>query len=98
MVDPVPWAIAWSIAGVVLAVAFHRGFEMISQDRWLAASVWYFISVMPLGAVSLWWAAMSNPAPTTQWVVLGVIGAAFGASLFIAAGELLRPRAIAESW
>jgi hypothetical protein len=95
--DPIPWAIVWSIAGVIWAVSFRRGFDMTSQRRWLVSSVWYFISILPLAAVSLWWAAMSNPAPTTKWVVLGVIGAAFGATLFITVGELFKPTSAANA-
>lgn len=84
--DPAPWPILWAIASGIFTLAFRRGFDMTSQQRWLASSVWYLISVLPLGAVSLW-SAMSNSAPTTRWVVLGVIGASVGACLFIAAGE-----------
>src|SRR5438105_191417 len=91
MFDPVPWPIVWTAALVWLGVAFRRGFDMTSQQRRRASAVWYFVSVIPLAGVALWWAVMSNPAPTTKWVMLGVAGAVFGAAAFIAAGELISP-------
>jgi hypothetical protein len=81
----------WGFGIAVFGVAARRAFDMITQERWRATWIWFFASFVPLGAASQVWVAMNNPPPTARWFILGIAGAAFGATLFIAIGEALRP-------
>jgi hypothetical protein len=80
----------WGFGIAVFGVAARRAFDMITQERWRATWVWFFVSFVPLGAASQVWVAMNNPPPTVRWLILGIAGAALGATLSIAIGEAMR--------
>jgi hypothetical protein len=81
----------WGFGIAVFGVAARRAFDMMGQRRWLAAWAWYFVSFIPLGVASQVWVVMNNPIPTTRWIILGVAGAAIGATAFVTIGEAIRP-------
>ena len=77
-------------AGVFAGPFLRHSFEMRKEGNYREMAGSLFLGLLPFGVASLLWSAVGDSTMTAQNWLLGVFGAAIGASLFIYGGYVAR--------
>ena len=84
-------AIIWTFSGVLAAACFARGIKMHDTSYEVTELLWYTFGALFLVGGAFLWISMENQVMIQQRIVLGVIGAIFGALTVLSIGEMVRP-------
>jgi hypothetical protein len=82
-------ALIWTFASVIVAACFARGVAM--RDSTLEMFLWYTLGAFVLAGASIIWISLEPTIMTQHRVVLGFIGAIFGALALLSLGEWTHP-------
>jgi hypothetical protein len=82
-------ALIWTFAGVIVAACFARGVAM--RDSTLEMLLWYTLGAFVLAGASIIWISLEPTIMKQHRVVLGFLGAIFGALALLSVGEWTHP-------
>jgi hypothetical protein len=92
MVSTTALFIAAPFAIAFFALFARFGFDMKREDRPTQMWGYFFTSIVPFAVVALMWASQEGVDLTGRNIVLGVVGAALGATGLIWGGHLVQGR------
>jgi hypothetical protein len=84
-------AIITAFAGILAAAFIRHAFDMRKEQKYREMVGAVFWGMLPLGVVCLVWAATGDSPMRLQNSLLGLVGAAIGASAFVWLGYVVRP-------
>ena len=80
-------AIIWTFASVFAAACFAQGLKMRDNPRMLYELLWYTAGAFVLCGAALLWISLEGEIMTQHRIILGFVGAVFGALALLSAGE-----------
>lgn len=86
--------IIWTVAGVLAAACFGLGLKMHDGPKILEELLWYTFGAFVLAGASIIWISMEKEMLIQYKIVIGVVGAAFGALTMLTIGEFIKPTVI----
>ena len=84
-------AIIWTFASCLAAASFARGVIMKAERSVFAEFGWYTIGAFCLVGAAILWVSLEKEIMWQHKVVLGTVGAVFGALACLTAGEFFHP-------
>jgi hypothetical protein len=84
-------AIIWTAAAALAAACFSRGLVMRSGSNPFGELLWYTAGTFLLAGTAILWVSLEREMYTQQRIVLGVLGAIFGAVTLMTVGEFVKP-------